>query len=51
LYTRGWEKQTYRPLPEAEKLDLVKIISEEADEMLIKSYIKVQEAAVEKLKE
>ena len=40
LYTRGWEKQTYRPLPPEEKLELIKKISDEADDLLHKARIR-----------
>ena len=41
LYTKGWEKFTYRPLPAEEKEALIKKVSEEADELLAKARAKV----------
>lgn len=50
LYTRGWEKFTYRELPAAEKLLVQQKVSEEADQALAKARVKTQQRIIDNIK-
>ena len=43
LYTRGWEKFTYRQLPAEEKLKLLEKVSHESEDMLSAARMRIQE--------
>ena len=49
LYTRGWEKFTYRELPKEEKLEIARAVSQEADGLLQKARLRAQQRAIERL--
>jgi len=50
LYTRGWEKYTYRELSAEEKLLVQHKISEEADQALAKARVKTQQRIIDNIK-
>ena len=49
LYTRGWEKFTFRELPKEEKLEIARAVSQECDEVLNKARMRAKLKAIEKL--